>query len=148
VLDVGCGKNNRLVTEYGHGIGVDVSVWPTIDVLCDTEKMPFNDASFDTVTLLASLNYIPRKQNVLREVRRVLKRDGIVLVTMISPFVGFLHHRIFRLWNFKRQKEIGQTEVGLSRKRVQHLFSECGIEYKQTIPFVYGLNTLHVGSCR
>lgn len=146
VLDVGCGVKNRLINEYGSGVGIDVNFWPSIHVHCDTENMPFKNASFDTVVLLASLNYVPNKQKVLREIKRVLKKDGIVLVTMINPFIGFVHHRIFRLWNLKLQREIGQVEYGLWGKQVKELFNQAGIEYTKRIPFLYGLNTLHLGS--
>ena len=60
LLDVGCGLN-RLVREYGNGVGVDVYDWGDVDLLVDdTSCLSFPDMSFDTITCLAALNHIPK----------------------------------------------------------------------------------------
>jgi SAM-dependent methyltransferase len=83
LLDVGCGPN-RLVAEYrlagGDGVGVDVHPWPGVDnVVEDTAHLPFGDHSFDSITFVACLNHIPNRDAVLREVRRLIARDGRLL---------------------------------------------------------------------
>lgn len=95
LLDVGCGEN-LLVKAYqdGPGVGVDVFPWPGVNALCDSRRLPFKDASFDTAALIACLNHIPDREIVLREVHRALVPGGRLLVTMIDPFVGYWAHKV------------------------------------------------------
>src|SRR5919109_4397828 len=95
LLDVGCGFNN-LVRAYGRGVGVDVHPWLGVDVLLDdAARLPFPAATFDTVTILAALNHIPNRAAALREIRRVLRPSGRLIVTMIGPRTGVLAHMLF-----------------------------------------------------
>lgn len=59
----------------------------------DAENLPFPDASFDIVTCLGVLEYLPAYENAVREAHRVIKPGGIViysLPTRISQsYVGF-----------------------------------------------------------
>lgn len=65
LLDIGYGMNelrrhNRAI--QGVAIGVDVHPWPGADVLCDTTRLPFPQALFDTATILAFSNHIPSSE--------------------------------------------------------------------------------------
>src|SRR5690242_9534072 len=85
LLDIGCGTN-RLVARYrengGEGLGVDVYPWPGADqIVEDTSRLPYPDASFDTVSFVACINHIPYRIDVLREARRLLKPGGQVVLT-------------------------------------------------------------------
>ena len=116
LLDIGCGEGNQLVRSYpGPGVGVDVFGWPGIDILCDTARLPFPDAAFQTVTLLATLNHIPNREDVLRECHRVLTPDGRLLVTMIGPFLGRVRHRL--AWWDADQTERTRAEIGRASRR-------------------------------
>jgi hypothetical protein len=65
VLDVGAGTNT-LVNRYGSGVGVDVHDWGNgVMVVEDTSRLPFEDASFDTITFIACLNHIPYREAAL-----------------------------------------------------------------------------------
>ena len=64
VLDVGCGTN-KLAAIRRNVIGVDVHPWPEIDVLADTTVMPFAEETFDTVALIAGLNHVTKRAEVL-----------------------------------------------------------------------------------
>ena len=67
LLDIGCGTN-ELTQHYrsrqGMAIGVDVYPWPGADVVCDTTRLPFPDALFDTVAMLACLNHVPARRGI------------------------------------------------------------------------------------
>ncbi len=98
VLDLGCG-NGRLFgalkdknVEY---VGVDNSEGlirgaqvktPEADFrVVDILKLPFDDNYFDKVYCIATLHHIPSKEvrsGVLREIKRVLRPGGIVVVTV------------------------------------------------------------------
>ena len=104
LLDVGCG-NNRLVATYGNGVGVDVFDWGGgATIVESSEELPFEDASFDSASLLACLNHIPQRERTVREIRRVLKPGGRLVLTMIDPLIGQIGHKI---WWYSEDKERG-----------------------------------------
>lgn len=56
LLDLGCG-DNRLVRAHGNGTGVDVEDFGADLTLTNFDSLPFEDSSFDTVAIIASINY-------------------------------------------------------------------------------------------
>ncbi len=103
-LDVGCGPYDRFVREYlgGNGMGVDVFQFEGLkkeQVFPDLTSFPFEDDTFDSVTLIATLHHIPRskRDDELAEVFRVLKPGGNVIVTNTLPLATFAVHRVTRL---------------------------------------------------
>lgn len=108
VLDVGCGRKaaflKAIAPRIQQGYGVDFKVaefqtsnLKTIQVHLD-EKLPFADASFDVVTMLAVLEHIEYEQAILREIHRVLKPNGKLVLTVPSvwaqPVLEFLSYRL------------------------------------------------------
>jgi len=65
-LDVGCGPNKAFIRQfYSHPGSVDIDCFPYdgVDNLVeDLENIPFPDASFDTVTLIAVGGHTPRSK--------------------------------------------------------------------------------------
>jgi SAM-dependent methyltransferase len=151
LLDIGCGTN-ELTRHYrsmqGVAFGVDVHPWPGADVICDTTSLPFPNALFDTVTMLACLNHIPSSQRnrVLQEARRVLKDGGQLLVTMINPVVGFVAHTIRHRYDRDQlERGMGEEEAnGLWKKEVKQLLAGNGFHIIRIVPFVFGLNRLYI----
>jgi ubiquinone/menaquinone biosynthesis C-methylase UbiE len=117
VLDIGCGTNDlamRYRSRQGMAIGVDIYPWPGADVVCDTTSLPFPERHFDIVVMLACLNHVPQSERigVLQEARRVLKREGQLLITMINPVVGFFAHAIRRRYDLDQlERGIGEEEA-------------------------------------
>jgi SAM-dependent methyltransferase len=151
LLDIGCGTN-ELASAYrsrrGTAIGVDVHPWPGADVVCDTTRLPFPDRHFDTVVMLACLNHVPRpkRSQVLREARRVLKDEGRLMITMINPVVGFVVHAIRRRYDLDQlERGIGEEEAkGLWGKEVKELLARSRLRLAEAIPFVFSLNRLYI----
>jgi SAM-dependent methyltransferase len=149
LLDIGCGPN-RLVASYrargGDGTGVDVYPWPNVDMIVDdTSRLPFEDATFDTVSFVACLNHIPNRAQVLREAHRLLKPDGQVLLTNLTPRLS----RIWHAWAFwdddQHERGMAEGEVwGFTHQELVALLSEAGFELLSRHRFSWGLNTLYV----
>lgn len=91
VLDVGCnsGEFMRLLRDKkGCDVtGAEISL-PMIEickskglnvVLCDADKLPFPDESFDVVILMEVLEHFHEPVPYLKEIRRVLRKGGILL---------------------------------------------------------------------
>lgn len=146
LLDIGCG-NNQLVTQYGNGsVGVDVHDFGGGALIVeDCADLPFEDESFETVSFVACLNHIPNRESVLSEAHRLLSIDGIVLITMISPFIGTLRHRL--AWWDKDQTERGMKEgevMGMTHDSIISLVESQGFQFVKRTRFVLGLNNLYV----
>jgi SAM-dependent methyltransferase len=145
LLDIGAGRN-ALVKRYGQGIGVDVFDWGGGALIVETTaKLPFSDGSFDTITFLACLNHIPYRRAVLAEARRLLKPDGRLLITMISPLIGMVGHRVFWWYSEDKTRTMAEGETyGLSTRDVLDLLHEAGFRLAAHETFVYGLNHCYV----
>ncbi len=108
LLDIGCGWDARLLRELephiAKGVGIDFKA-PKIH----TEKLstqsvvlernlPFPDASFDVVTMLAVLEHLEYPVDILSEISRVLKPGGGLIATVPSrlakPVLEFLSYRL------------------------------------------------------
>ena len=91
ILDVGCGTgaNLKMLAAYGKAEGVDIS--PQAVDFCHErgldsvklgaiEQLPYENDSFDLVTALDVIEHLDDDVAGLREMRRVLHRDGRILV--------------------------------------------------------------------
>jgi ubiquinone/menaquinone biosynthesis C-methylase UbiE len=146
LLDIGCG-NNQLVRKYGHdSIGVDVyDFGGGATIVEDASKLPFDDGSFDTVSFVACLNHIPNCVDVLAESNRVLSKNGRIVLTMLSPVVGTIRHKL--AWWDKDQLERGMKEgekFGLSQECIMSLLGNARFKLVKRNKFIFGLNNLYV----
>lgn len=89
VLDVGCGEG-RFLPDGGVGLDLDESrlraarARSTRLVRGDAHALPFGAASFDTVLANRMLNDAGRIDDVLREIQRVLRPGGRLLVLTLA----------------------------------------------------------------
>jgi SAM-dependent methyltransferase len=99
VLDVGCGTgaNVSAFVRLAPTIGIDASMDAlhfcrsrgiTTVALSPVEDLPFSCGAFDIVTALDVLEHTDDDLIALREIGRVTKRGGLVLITV--PAYGFL----------------------------------------------------------
>jgi len=95
ILDVGCGIGTFLSTvsnKFDDEVsGIDISpgmieksrelLGESADLrVGDSEHLPWNDESFDIVTCIASFHHYPNPEPVLREMKRVLKHGGSLMI--------------------------------------------------------------------
>jgi SAM-dependent methyltransferase len=145
LLDIGAGPNT-LVKLYGGGIGVDVFDWGGgALVVKDTARLPFSAQSFDTITLIACLNHIPNRREVLQEACRVIKPGGGLIITMINPLLGEVGHKIWWYSEDKQRGGMKEGEVGgMWSSEIIDLCLAAGFRLQQHKRFIYGLNHLYV----
>jgi len=145
VLDIGCG-DNELVRGYGRGVGVDVYDWGGgALVLPDCARLPFGAGTFDTVTIIAALNHIPNRREVLREAHRLLANEGRLLITMINPVISYVGHRCLWWWSEDKERGMAPGEVyGFWNKDLISLVAGAGFKLGLHKRFVYGLNNLFI----
>ena len=129
ILDVGCGTgaNLLMLSQYGDAEGVDISN----DALAFCrergldqvklgagEKLPYDDGTFDLVTAFDVVEHMDDDLAGLREMRRVLRPGGRVL--LFVPTFMFLwgvqddvsnHRRRYRLPELRRVLEQAGFEI-------------------------------------
>lgn len=116
VLDIGCGPGNRFVKEWADvgSIGMDVFAYEGVEsVHEDMTALPFADASFDTVTLIAVGGHIPQHVRVgeFTEIARVLKPGGKLLMTEGEQITQTVGH----LWRHFSYALIGKKDMDSER---------------------------------
>jgi len=110
ILDLGCGSGRLLVLFLEKGwevYGVDISKAACIstkkkvgkNVFCgELEDQNFPSDFFDMVILWHVIEHIPDPRKVLKEIRRILKKDGILVLAL--PNIESLQFKIFRKYWF------------------------------------------------
>lgn len=133
ILDIGCGTGGVLrdFLKYGarpencHGIDllpdrieVAKSLSPNIDFICgNAEGLPYEDESFDIIicfTVFTSIFDKGMKQNLSREMLRVLKRGGIILY-----------------YDYHVDNPKNPDVRGVKKGEIRGLFPHCAINLKR-----------------
>lgn len=95
--EVGVGVN-ALYDSSANIVGIDVYDSDTVDLICDGHFLPFADMTFDGVWIQAVLEHVVRPDDVVKEIHRVLKSDGIVYAE--TPFMQQVHEGAFDFGRF------------------------------------------------
>ena len=86
------------------------------------ETLPFDDDSFDLVTCLEALEFMPEPERVLAECCRVLRPGGILMTT----------RRVNTIWFFKRVWSRQQMQTLLENQAMEAVkFLRWQIDYEQ-----------------
>lgn len=128
ILDVGCGTGTMLnyLAQHGQVEGIDNSKKAVAfcrqrgfknTCLGDAQKLPFSDNSFDLVTAFDTLEHIEDDQIALKEFYRVLRPNGLILMTVpalpiiwSSHDVIHCHFRRYKLANLKKKLKVAKFE--------------------------------------
>ncbi len=101
---------NEAMLRIGRDRLLDAGViLPT--AVCDAEKLPFPDGHFDLVSVAFGLRNMTHKDAALREMARVLKPAGKLLVLEFSQVAGPLR-KAYDLYSFKVLPRLGSLVAG------------------------------------
>ena len=101
---------NEAMLRTGRDRLLDAGViLPT--TVCDAEKLPFPDGHFDAVSVAFGLRNMTHKDAALREMARVLKPGGKLLVLEFSQVAGPLR-KAYDLYSFKVLPRLGSLVAG------------------------------------
>lgn len=96
-----CRGDETLVLNVGSGTGrmaenvinLEIGIFPDVDVVGNGENLPFLDEVFDVVYSNALLEHVPDPETIVREMWRVLKKDGVIwgFIPFLQPYHGYPH---------------------------------------------------------
>jgi ubiquinone/menaquinone biosynthesis C-methylase UbiE len=133
ILDVGCGPGRILnllkeLSEHSLLIGVDISRRMIIEakkssdyselLIANVENgLPFKNESVDIIVCIRVLKYLSMWRNAIKEMSRVLKKDGLLIIEFTSLHsVAYLTKHDFTLVNYKdlvsELKDCGLDVIG------------------------------------
>ena len=156
LLDIGCGWEARLLKSVEpyvkRAVGVDFKApdiaTPKLTTITATlvDELPFPDATFDVVTLLAVLEHLSHPRAMVGEICRVLKPGGQVILTVPSlaakPVLEFLAYRV----GLVSAAEIRDHKRYYDRKSLEALFAGSGLMIDRHCYFQLGMNNLVVAT--
>jgi SAM-dependent methyltransferase len=134
-LDLACG-DNRLARSIDGGVGADILDHGQADLIVQGfDRLPFPSTSFRTITIVASLTYINDVRAVLGECSRILRPDGILVVTLLNPVISKIWHRFREPW---------ASNPGFPPSRLADLCEAVGLRVSGRSRFMLGMNHLYV----
>lgn len=158
VLDAGAGSGQYSgmfshceyrTQDFGQEPGT-IGNYVPLDYECDICCIPVNADYFDVVLCLEVLEHVPNPMLALRELSRILKPGGLLLLS--APLGSFLHQEPYHFyggftphWYKQFLSEAGFSILHLERNQgFFSLFGQEGLRYHQLLrPFrVRGLGTL------
>jgi ubiquinone/menaquinone biosynthesis C-methylase UbiE len=156
ILDLGCGLETAFLDFAGgkiaEGVGIDDQVqsgtsgrWQRVGADIHS-PLPFPDAHFDHVVMLAVLEHLPSPEPVLRQAYRVIAPGGSLIMTwpssMVDPILKVLHavHLVSdEMESDEHQKRIPVAEI-------QAMLQRIGFQRFLHTRFELGLNNLMVAT--
>jgi len=150
LLDVGCGeeyyllKSLRKKVDLLYGVDSDVeskndeNIYITREYLVD--KLPYSPNKFNIVIMAAVLEHLEYPIEILREVYRVLTKNGELILTTPDPNADKLL-KIFRMLKLSELDEENHKYY-FSISDLHKIPSEIGYKDIRIYPFEFGLNKL------
>jgi len=151
VLDIGCHQGEFLLSLGSHikrGIGMDPLAEPMeserIQLLAESfrEPLSFEDASFDSVVMLATLEHIRDKAPLARECYRLLSPAGRVIITVPAPIVDKVVDVL--VWLRLADGMSLEEHHGFNPQETPAIFSQYGLALEHHSRFQLGCNHLYV----
>ncbi len=104
---------NEAMLSLGRARLLDQGIAGNIDyVLADAEKLPFADARFDRVTIAFGLRNVTDKLAALRDMRRVLRPGGLLLVLEFSRLYIRALQPLYDTYSFHLLPRMGELVAG------------------------------------
>ena len=176
VLDVGCGDGALALALWESGAtavtacDIDMRMIdraatevcrhkaPVRLLLANAELLPFQDRSFDLVTMITVLCFVPHPQTALREIARLLKPGGRLIIGDLSPWSLWAASRRIRGWlgsapmwksaSFRSAREL-RVLIETAGLRVEHVtgaiyYPRCALTARLMAPLEPRLSRLTI----
>lgn len=147
ILDIGCGSypfnliNTKFSEKYGLDKFIDENYKENLDTgkinffnfdLEKDNKLPFEDNFFDVVTMLAVFEHIEKDKLtiLITEVRRVLKNDGVYILTVPAYWTDKLLRTLAKL-GLVSKEEVEEHKDSYTHKKIFHYLNSAGFNKKE-----------------
>jgi len=152
VLDVGCGDGalTRAVSEAGAFpvVGCDVDSRMVVRAaalaaenaasisyaMARAEMLPFRPSSFDIITIITVLTFVPEPQTALREMARVLRPGGRIVIGDLGKWSQWAASRRIRSW---REGGMWQAATFRSAGEWRVLVREAGLHVERVTGAIF-----------
>ena len=126
---------------------------------CDAEHLPFPDNYFDCVSIAFGLRNVTHKEAALREMHRVIKPGGRIIVLEFSKIAKPLE-KIYDLYSFKLLPKMGQMIAGDAdsyrylaesirmhpgQEELKQMMTDAGLERVEYFNLTGGVVAVHRG---
>jgi len=143
ILDIGCGSYPYFLvsTRFEEKYGLDPSLklseineknlnLKQLDIA--KNKLPFKDNYFNVITMLAVFEHIEQDKllDVLNEIKRVLKKDGIFIITTPAPWADKLLHSMARV-DLISSEEIHEHKHNHPKEKIEGILLSSGFEKRK-----------------
>lgn len=107
------------------------------------DYLPFNDDTFDIVCMLAVFEHFgDRKEQIAKEIYRVLKKDGLSLLTVPHKMVDSILNILIKLRLLDGMSY--EEHEGFDHRKTIQIFESAGFKLTRWVKFQIGLNNLFV----
>lgn len=140
ILDVGCGSYPYFLTttkfkeKYGIDPSVNLSLVNDAGIILKKIKinknaLPFKNNYFDVVTMLAVFEHIENNDliAVIKEIRKILKKDGILIITTPAPWSDKLLHNMAMV-GLISSEEIHEHKHNHSKLKIENILENAGFK--------------------
>jgi ubiquinone/menaquinone biosynthesis C-methylase UbiE len=140
VLDIGCGSypfflvSTKFKEKYGMDPSVSVNLVKNQKIYLSKtgvskKKLVFKDNYFDVVTMLAVFEHIEHDSLnfVLNEIRRVLKKNGVFIITTPAPWADKLLH-FMSIFGLISTEEIHEHKHNHPKEKIEVILAQAGFE--------------------
>ena len=148
ILSIGCGPAiiETGLAEHGFNVtGLDVSR-EALDqapnsirtVAGSAEKMDFADCSFDAIIYVASMQFIEKYKEAVKETARILRMDGKLLIMLLNPESKFFQEKTKNSGSYINKikhtnlKEIEETVAKYFSIKTEYFLGIKGMEIFQS----------------
>jgi len=159
ILEVGCGSgyHTRAIVERGATLtAVDVAE-RYVDqaasyagdratfAVADAERLPFPEASFDKVLMAEVLEHLPDPATALREAHRVIRNDGLLVVTTPSRYspLNLAYALKRRVRRYRVNEHLHEWTPGALSRLLGERFDVFRFEFANYL-FPYPIDLLYV----
>lgn len=141
ILDVGCASGwflSQIAQRFPKAkcIGIDVyknaiqygkKRYPSLKfMVADAHSLPFPDDSFDVIVCTEVLEHVLKPEQVISEIKRVLRPNGIAIVEMDSG--NFLFRAVWYWWTHLKKGVWRNSHIhSFSTKKLEKMLRKGGV---------------------
>lgn len=157
-LDVGCASGYMLseIAKVFPGpeyVGVDIydkaidhakKTYPDLQFkVASAEKLPFKDSTFDLILFYETIEHVEHPETCLKELRRVLRKNGTLILTMDSG--NWLFRIVWYVWeNTRGRIWKGAHLHPFHHRELERLIKRAKFKIKNKIFSLFGMEVTFV----